>query len=220
MNLKINTIPQINYHRFENRNLKSSQIQQREQNTELKSIGYTDLVFKSNVKSIPIESISPLVDGLVSRMRFIFNIPSSNSSGAVANMKSAFKILHNNKPHNININAIKTNKKPKTIVEYKINITEEGKSKGTDINMAISPLGHMTAGTFSDQKYGKIIFSKTRADKQISYNNLEYKYNDVAQKCELINPTNQNKTALRELEVNDIFKFFLEMTKSGVSILK
>ena len=220
MNLKINTIPQINYHRFENRNLKSSQIQQREQNTELKSIGYTDLVFKGNVKSIPIESISPLVDGLVSRMRFIFNIPSSKSSGAVTNMKSAFKMIHNNKPHIININAIKSNKNPKTTVEYKINITEEGKSKGTDINMTISSLGHMTAGTFSDQKYGKIIFSKTRADKQISYKNLEYKYNDIAQKCELINPTNQIKTALKELEVNDIFKFFLEMTKKGISISK
>ena len=74
MNLKINTIPQINYQRFENRNLESSQIQQREQNAELKNIGYTDLVFKSNVKSIPIGPISPLVDGLVSRMKFIVNL--------------------------------------------------------------------------------------------------------------------------------------------------
>lgn len=220
MNLKINTIPQINYHRFENRNLKSSQIQQREQNTELKSVGYTDLVFKGNVKSIPVESISPLVDGLVSKMRVIFNIFSSKSSGAVTNMKSAFKIIHNNKPYNISINAINTNKKPRNILQYKINIIEEGKSKGTDINMSITSLGHLSAGTFSDQKYGKIIFSKTSYDKKISYNNLEYKYNDVTQKCELINPTNQNRTALKELEVNDILKFFLEMTKSGVSISK
>lgn len=220
MNLKINTIPQINYHRFENRNLKSSQIQQKEQNTELKSIGYTDLVFKGNVKSIPVESISPLVDELVSKMRAIFNMSSSKSSGAVTNMKSAFKIIHDNKPYNININATNNNKKSRTIVQYKINITEEGKSKGTDINMSITSLGHMSAGTFSDQKYGKIIFSKTTSDKKISYNNLEYKYNDVAQKCELINPTNQCRTALRELEVNDILKFFLEMTKSGVSISK
>ena len=62
--------------------------------------------------------------------------------------------------------------------------------------------------------------NKTTSDKKISYNNLEYKYNDVAQKCELINPTNQCRTALRELEVNDILKFFWEMTKSGVSISK
>ena len=220
MNLKINTIPQINYQRFENRNLESSQIQQREQNSQLKSVGYTDLVFKGNVKSIPIESISPLVDGLVSRMKFVFNIPSSKSNGAVTNIKSAFKIIHNNKPHEININAIKSNKNSKNAVEYKINVVEEGKSKGTEINMSISPHGHMTAGTFSSEDLDKVTFFKQGNARKILFNNLEYIYNDKIKGCKVIYPNNQNRNVVKTLVGDDLFYFFIKMTNAGVSIIK
>lgn len=220
MNLRINTIPQINYQKFENRNLESSQIQQREQNAELKNIGYTDLVFKSNVKSIPIGPISPLVDGLVSRMKFIFNIPSSKSSGAVTNMKSAYKALHNNKPHNIDIQAIKSNKNSKTNIEYKINIVEEGKSKGTEINMSISPFGYMTAGTFSSEDLDKVTFLKQGNARKILFNNLEYIYDDKIKGCKIINPNNQSWNAAKTLTGDDLFDFFIKMTNAGVSIIK
>lgn len=216
MNLKINTLPQINYYKLENNNLKSFQPQLKENSQELCNIGYTDLVFRGNLKIKKLETSSALTKRIINSIKFISKIPVDATS---SNIKSSFSIIHNGKPFKIDINA-KLNKNAKANTEYCINVLEEGKSQATEITMTLNKAGQMVSGSYSDEDFDKIIFSKLSTKRAIIFKDNEYSYDDKAKKCELINAKNKDKNLTKILLGNDLFELFMGMTCPGISIIK